>query len=111
MQSRSPYLADSADTRFLLGPRYALLPPELWDAAPWPPAERVANVLLTLGGSDRRPRTRLLAGVDALDADFSLTVAVGPISPALAADRSPWTRHHLARRTCEFSSDPCVRRI
>ena len=76
-----PYLADSADTRFLLGPRYALLPPELWDAAPRPPAERVANMLLTLGGGDPHDLApRLLAALDALDADFSLMVAVGPYS-------------------------------
>lgn len=74
-----PYRSESPDSRFLLGPRYALLPPELWDAAPRPPAKRVANVLLTLGGSDPHDLApRLLAALDALDDDFSLTVAVGP---------------------------------
>jgi UDP-2,4-diacetamido-2,4,6-trideoxy-beta-L-altropyranose hydrolase len=74
-----PYRSESSDTRFLVGPGYALLPPELWDTAPRPPAERVANVLLTLGGSDPHDLApRLLLALDALDADFSLTVVVGP---------------------------------
>ncbi len=74
-----PYRSESDDTRFLLGPRYALLPPELWDAAPNAPAEQVANVLLTLGGSDPHGLApQLLDALDALDGDFTLTVAVGP---------------------------------
>src|SRR5260370_33126876 len=74
-----PYRSESDDTRFLLGPRHALLPPELWDAAPKAPAEQVATVLLALGGSDpSRLPPALLDALDRLDADFPLTVAVGP---------------------------------
>jgi UDP-2,4-diacetamido-2,4,6-trideoxy-beta-L-altropyranose hydrolase len=77
-----PYRQAFGDTRFLLGPRYAMLRPELWDAAAREPAERTANVLLTLGGSDPHGLApRLLRALDDVEADFAVTLVVGPYFP------------------------------
>jgi UDP-2,4-diacetamido-2,4,6-trideoxy-beta-L-altropyranose hydrolase len=45
------------ETRWLLGPRYALLRPEFAQAALRPPSAQVQRILVTLGGSDRNNRT------------------------------------------------------
>lgn len=73
------YRSATGDTRFLLGPRFALLRPELWDAPVCQSEATVAEVLVTLGGSDPHGlAATLLRALDAVDVDFALTLVVGP---------------------------------
>jgi len=73
------YRSASGDTRFLLGPRFAMLRPELWDVAAREPAATVTEVLVALGGGDPHGlAATLLRALDAVGADFALTLVVGP---------------------------------
>lgn len=74
-----PYRSSSGDTRFLLGPEYVLLRPEFRDIPPRAPKEIVQNILIVLGGADpRNLMPELLARLDELTYDFTVTAVVGP---------------------------------
>lgn len=73
------YRSSSGDTRFLLGPRYALLRPEFWDVPPRVVRDTVQNILVTLGGADpHNLMPQLLRLLDDLPGDFTMTAIVGP---------------------------------
>ena len=74
-----PYVSGTGGTRFLLGPDYVLLRPELWDIGPVEPGCSVDNVLITVGGSDQHKLApELLNALDAVDDPFAITVVRGP---------------------------------
>jgi spore coat polysaccharide biosynthesis predicted glycosyltransferase SpsG len=81
------YVSSSGDTRFLLGPRYALLGPDFPDVLADhddPPGPR--TVLIVLGGADHLGLTpRLVAGLAALPAIERVIAVVGPFATNLAA--------------------------
>jgi len=74
-----PYRSSSGDTRFLLGPEYAVLPPDFWELPP-PVARRIPqNVLLILGGGDTGDAMpRLISLLDAMPGDFTVKAVLGP---------------------------------
>lgn len=74
-----PYRSSSGDTKFLLGPKYALLRPGFWEVPPRTVRRTVENVLVTLGGADRHNlMPRLLDLLDKLAGRFTVTAIVGP---------------------------------
>jgi spore coat polysaccharide biosynthesis predicted glycosyltransferase SpsG len=80
------------DTTFLLGPEYTLLRRAFWDVPPRHIAPMVRNVLVTVGGGDPRGVLPLIvAGVDAADEPYTITVVCGPFleghQPLVAAGR------------------------
>lgn len=79
-----PYRSSTGDTRFLLGPEYALLREEFWSVparAVADPVRPVRKILLTMGGSDGRNLTPLvLRLLEPLASDFDVTAVVGPFS-------------------------------
>jgi UDP-2,4-diacetamido-2,4,6-trideoxy-beta-L-altropyranose hydrolase len=77
--SQLPYGSSSGDTRFLLGPQYALLRQELWDVPDRTVRETVNNVLVTLGSTDpHNLMPQLLGVIDQMAGNFTVTVVVGP---------------------------------
>lgn len=92
--TRLVYRSASGDTRFLLGPRYALLREEFWETPPRTWRDEVRRVLVTLGGADRFGlMPRLLRLLDDLTGAFEVTAVVGPFfanveEVASAADHS-----------------------
>lgn len=73
------YTSSSGDTRFLLGPRYAILRPEFWDTPLPPPRDTVRNVLVTSGGADPEgAMPEWIRALDDVDAGFDVTAVVGP---------------------------------
>ncbi len=73
------YLSSSGDTRFLLGPRYALLRPEFWSVPRRTVRDAVQNILVTLGGADSgNLMPRVLGLLSDLPGDFAVTAIVGP---------------------------------
>lgn len=80
LQARQlPYSSSSGDTTFLLGPQYALIRPEFWQIPSRAIADRVQNVLVTLGGGDPQNLTPTLLGLlDDLPGDFTVTTIIGP---------------------------------
>ncbi len=77
--SQLRYQSSSGDTRFLLGPEYALLRPEFWDVPLRAPKELVHNIVVTLGGGDPYDlMPRLIALLDRLPEAFTLTAITGP---------------------------------
>jgi UDP-2,4-diacetamido-2,4,6-trideoxy-beta-L-altropyranose hydrolase len=81
------YVSSSGDTRFLLGPRYALLGPDFRDVPLShgdPPGP--CTVLIVLGGADHLGLTPgLVAALSALPAVERVTAVVGPFATNLAA--------------------------
>lgn len=74
------YVSAVGDTRFLLGPTYALLRPEFWKAPRTRTDRGVERILVTFGGGDPTGLTqRVIRGLDELDDHVSLTVLVGPM--------------------------------
>lgn len=74
-----PCRPSTGDTRFLLGPKYALLREEFWDVSSRTVKDEVRNVLVTMGGADGRNLTpTILEVLDPLRGEFSVTVVVGP---------------------------------
>jgi UDP-2,4-diacetamido-2,4,6-trideoxy-beta-L-altropyranose hydrolase len=79
-----PYSSSTGDTRFLLGPEYALLREEFWDSSPRAIGDEVQEVLVTMGGADGRDLTpTVLEVMESTDGDFGATVIVGPFFKAL----------------------------
>ena len=76
-----PYRSSTGDTRFLLGPEYALLREEFWSVPARSVADPVRNVLLMMGGADGRNLTPLvLRLLEPLAGGFGVTAVVGPFS-------------------------------
>jgi len=74
-----PYNSSTGDTRFLLGPEYALLSPEFWKSHSRKVRESVGNILVVMGGTDKYNLTpRLLRALDKLAGDFTMTAVIGP---------------------------------
>jgi UDP-2,4-diacetamido-2,4,6-trideoxy-beta-L-altropyranose hydrolase len=77
--SRLEYRSSSGDTRFLLGPDYAMLRPEFSGPRPRPQAATVRNILVTLGGGDAfNLMPRILELLGRLPGAFSITAILGP---------------------------------
>ncbi len=76
---RLPYRSVSGDTRFLLGPEYMVLRPELWAPPRREPCPKVRNILVTLGGTDGyNLMPRIVRLLDEIPGDFRATVVIGP---------------------------------
>lgn len=76
---RLRYVSSSGDTRFLLGPEYAVLREELWSVPAGVTRHPVRQVLLMLGGSDpQRLMPPLLRLLDGLPGAFAVTAVIGP---------------------------------
>lgn len=74
-----PYASSTGDTRFLLGPAYALLAGAFAGAARRSVGAGVGHVLVSIGGMDTdRNLPRVLRLVDAVDRAFTMTTIVGP---------------------------------
>lgn len=74
------YRSSSGDTRFLLGPAYALLRPEFWNPPRRSPRPRVQEVLVMLGGGSdpHHLMPGLLGLLEQLQGEFSVTAILGP---------------------------------
>jgi len=73
------YRSSSGDTMFLLGPEYAMLQSEFWEAAERASTDRVANILVTFGGADGYDLTpRVMNLLKTLPGSFSVTAIIGP---------------------------------
>ncbi len=74
------YTSSSGDTRFLLGPDYAVLPAGFWRPLPMRDPQRAPkNLLLVLGGGDAGgAMPRLLELLNTVPADFRITAVIGP---------------------------------
>ena len=73
-----PYRS-TTDTRFLLGPLYALLHPAFWEVVPHADHGPVKRLLVTLGGSDPgHLLPLLLETLETAAGEFSVTAIVGP---------------------------------
>ena len=74
-----PGYRGAAHTRYLLGPRYAMLQPEFAGPVERHASDRVRRVLLTIGGADAEGLTdRLARTVAAVMDGIPLDVAIGP---------------------------------
>lgn len=74
-----PYRSSSGDTRFLLGPQYALLSREFWEPSRRVLSRQVQNLLVTVGGTDSHGlMPRLLKWLDKVRGDFKTTAVLGP---------------------------------
>ncbi len=98
-----PHRSRHGDTRFLLGPAYAPLRPQFWTRPERRLRERVAAVVVTLGGGEvPGVLAPLLAALDAAPGDFVVDALVGPFAdPAPAA-----TAAGRCRRTVRVRHDP-----
>lgn len=73
------YHSSTGRTKFLLGPKYALLREEFSNLGKREVNEKVKNLLITLGGSDPFNLTpRILKILDRIRQDFKITVIIGP---------------------------------
>jgi len=78
---RLPYVSATGDTQFLLGTQYVLLRPEFWNAPERNYVREVKRIMLSAGGTHRVDLLcRILAMLDDLGGDFSITVITGPFS-------------------------------
>ncbi|MBA7692394.1 UDP-2,4-diacetamido-2,4,6-trideoxy-beta-L-altropyranose hydrolase [subsurface metagenome] len=72
------YHSSTGKTKFLLGPKFALLRPEYSDLERRKIEPKVKKILITLGGTDFHNLTpRILEVLGAIDQDFSITVVIG----------------------------------
>jgi len=74
------YRSESKDTKFFLGPTYALLRPEFWNCSPRSTSKSVKHILITVGGDDPWKLTgRLVKWIAGrVTIDTKLDVVVGP---------------------------------
>lgn len=73
------YHSSTGRTKFLLGPKYALLREEFSNLSKRKINEKVKNILITLGGSDSFNLTpKILKVLDRISRNFKITVVVGP---------------------------------
>ncbi len=76
---RLPYSLARKETRFLLGPKFTVLPQEFWDVPQRKRSENVQNLLIVLGGTDSYDlMPSLIKLCDDLPMDFTVTVVMGP---------------------------------
>ena len=69
----------ASDTRFLLGPRYAMLGDGFWNVEPRRVGAEVKEVLVTMGGADGHNLTpAVLEALESLRGDFSVAAVIGP---------------------------------
>ncbi len=100
---KMPYRSLHGDTRFLLGPQYALLRPAFWERGDRKLRDRPEAILLSTGATD--PGTlipELIFMLDTVSHEFSVEVLVGPF-----ADPGPVSeaaRH--CRRAVRLHHDP-----
>jgi spore coat polysaccharide biosynthesis predicted glycosyltransferase SpsG len=74
-----PYLSSTGDTRFLTGPKYAILRSEFWQVPVPERSREVQTVLLTLGGGDpSNLMPRLITHLGTHFRELSLVVIQGP---------------------------------
>lgn len=77
-----PYRSVTGDTRFFLGPRYALLDSAFWNARTRAVAPHVGRVLVAVGGGDpHRSLPRILDVLDSVSASFDIVAVQGPFAP------------------------------
>lgn len=75
-----PYFSSSGDTVFLLGPEYAVLPPEFCGTASRVIRDTPTHLLIILGGADpRHLMPKVLALLDDMPGNFVVTAVVGPL--------------------------------
>lgn len=94
-----PYRSSSGDTRFLLGPEYAMLRRAFWSVGTRQVRPTATNVIVTMGGADTANATETtLRALGALRADLRLTVVIGPYSRHETPVRAAAARLGLAVR-------------
>ena len=78
--STLPYRSSSGDTRFVLGPEYAILGRPFWEGSSAPTrGETVNEVLVTLGGADpKNLMPEILRILDEAPGSFSVSAVIGP---------------------------------
>lgn len=101
---RLRYQSSSGDTRFLLGPEYAVLRQEFWEVPDRRAQSRMRKILVTLGGADPdNLMPSLLRKIGELPVPLEITAVIGPyferldsieeaarsISPAVNLVRDP----------------------
>lgn len=102
--SRLHYRSCSKDTRFLLGPSYALLRPEFWKVPPRKTQRVVRNVLVILGGADRRNlMPELLRMLQECSGAFSVKAVIGPFFKNRSAVRRLAEK---SRRSVNLAENP-----
>ena len=96
---RLAYQSSSGDTRFLLGPEYAILREEFWALPPRSVPRDGRRLLISLGGADPLDLTpRILDAVGRWPEPATVTVIAGPFAANLAAVRAAAQRSaHLVR--------------
>ena len=73
------YRSLNGKTKFLLGPKYALLREEFTNVKERKIEEKIQNLLITLGGEDRfNLSPKILKVLDKIEEDFGITVIIGP---------------------------------
>lgn len=73
------YYSLTDETKFLLGPEYALLGEEFSNIKKRKISKEVKNILITLGGTDRFNLTpKILNILDKIEEQFKITVVIGP---------------------------------
>jgi spore coat polysaccharide biosynthesis predicted glycosyltransferase SpsG len=98
------YESSSGDTSFLLGSRYIILKEEFWNLSRREPSENVANVLVTLGGTDNHDlMPRILGLLNDGAEDYTVTAVVGPFFHNVA---SVLASAEAMKRPVEIVSDP-----
>lgn len=91
-----PYRSVTGDTRFLLGPSFALLNQEYADTAVREIAPVVRTVLVAVGGADPHAMLpRVLGILDTIDAPFAITAVAGPFLQSDDQLRARVTAHGL----------------
>jgi spore coat polysaccharide biosynthesis predicted glycosyltransferase SpsG len=97
------YRSAFGDTRFLLGPEYALLSPVFWERGERRFREPPERVLLSTGGTDPGGLAGLLlTALDGLPGDFGVEVVVGPFADMAGTEAV--ARH--CRRAVRLHRDP-----
>lgn len=107
---RLRYRSSSGDTRFLLGPEYAVLRQEFWSVPVAVARHPVQQVLVILGGADpQRLMPPLLRVLDDLPGDFAVTAIVGPYFEDGAAVHQAAAR--MQRRVRVLESPTALREL
>jgi UDP-2,4-diacetamido-2,4,6-trideoxy-beta-L-altropyranose hydrolase len=74
-----PYQSSSGDTRFLLGPEYAMLRRAFWDVEMREIGHTAVNIVVTMGGADSANASEIvLQALADLRAGIQITVVIGP---------------------------------
>lgn len=90
------YSSSSGDTRFLLGPQYALLSSVFEKTDKRIISPSVHRILLSVGGSDpHRALPRMLQILDAVQMPFVIAVVVGPFVDGLGGLAGEQYRHEV----------------